>query len=362
MNPSYNLYNDRQLIERQQTYVLERKLVTIHSEDRDVNNWPLASHFEVTLPQQLTNVQSIRLIECNFPANNYTFTTRFQNTKMTFEVLSTQFTITIDEGFYTPNQLANELTNRMNQAVEDFLGAPYSNFVVVYYDVSQKFWFGNKTSSFRLLFDKIEDYATGIPYPEQCLVLPPNTLFYGRNTKWGLPYYLGFEKEIYISDGPNADPLNFEYKQVSDPDYNWLPVGGFDVVAPNRIAILGETCFYMELDKYNDMDELRPYPRLTNSAINNSYNGMIDAAFAKIPILGIPNSQFFDSRNGLLQNMSQFFPPLERLTKVKVKFRYHDGTLVDFSNTDFSFTLEFDCYRDEMARDLSLRIPAQYRM
>ena len=117
----------------------------------------------------------------------------------------------------------------------------------------------------------------------------------------------------------------------------------------------------MELDKCNQADELKPYPLNTNGTFNNSYNGIINSFFAKIPILGCPNTQYFDSRNGLIQNLTTFFPPLERLSKIKVKFRYHDGTLVDFSN-DFSFTLAFDCYRDEMARTLLLRTPSQYRL
>ncbi len=362
MNSSFNLHNDRQLINRQQTYVLERKLVTIHSEDRDVANWPSSSLFEITLPQQLTNVQSIRLIECNFPANNYTFTIKNQNTKLSFDISGTIYTITIDEGFYTPFQLANELTNKMNKVVSQALSINYTSFSVIYYEVSQKIYFGNKIQAFTLLFDKIEDYSTNTPYPLLCSVLPPNTLSYCRTTKWGLPYYIGYNKEIYTSIGPISSQFDYEYKESIDPTYQWLPAGSYYVTAPNRISILGETCFYMDIDKYNDMDELRPYPRATNSTVNNTYNGMIDSAFAKIPILGIPISQYFDSRNGLLQNMSQFFPPLERLGKIKFKLRYHDGTLVDFSNSDFSFTLEFDCYRDEMARDLSLRIPGQYRM
>ena len=50
------------------------------------------------------------------------------------------------------------------------------------------------------------------------------------------------------------------------------------------------------------------------------------------------------------------------ISKLKFKFRYHNGNLVNFSNNDFSFTLQFDCYRDEIARELKLRVPAQYRM
>lgn len=358
-----NVYTEHPLISREQTYVLERKLVTIHSEDRDVCAWPHSSYFEITLPQQLTNVQSIRLIESNFPSVNNVFTNSNQNTKLTFTLFSGNpgiYTITIDEGFYSPNQLANELTNKMNQAVS----STYNEFVVIYHEVNQKIWFGNKTDQFQLNFDVKETYydpSTTANTYENCRVLPPNELSTCMNTRWGLPYYVGFNKSNYDSVVA-ANGLNYEYKRAIDPDYNWLPAGGFYVIAPNVVCIFGDTVFYMDLFNYNDLDELMPYPRRTNATNNNSYGGRVDAAFAKIPILGIPVCQYFDSRNSMLQNMSQFFPPLERLSKVKIRLRYHDGRLADFSNCDFNFTLEFDCYRDEMARDLRLRIPAQYRM
>ena len=237
----------------------------------------------------------------------------------------------------------------------------YTEFVVIYHEVNQKIWIGNKTDYFILDFDIKETYYDTANAYENCKVLPPNELSVCMNTKWGLPYYIGFNKSGYRSIQTNV-PLNYEYKQIIDPEYNWLPAGGFYATAPNVINIFGETVFYMDLFNYNDMDELTPYPRKTNASVNNSYGGRVDSAFAKIPILGIPVCQYFDSRNSSLQNMSQFFPPLERVSKVKIKLRYHDGRLVDFSNCDFSFTLEFDCYRDEMARDLKLLIPAQYRM
>ena len=361
-----NAYTEHPLISREQTYVLERKLVTIHSEDRDVCGWPHSSYFEITLPQQLTNVQSIRLIESNFPSVNNVFTNSNQNTKLTFTLTSGSYvgtyTIIIDEGFYSPFQLANELTNKMNQAVS--ISPLYTEFVVIYNEVNQKIWFGNNIDPFELNFDVKESYydtSTTANQYENCRVLPPNELSNCMNTKWGLPYYIGFNRESYVSTIA-ANGLNFEYKKLTDSDYNWLAPNGYYVTAPNVVSIFGETVFYMDLFNYNDMDELMPYPRRTNATNNNSYGGRVDAAFAKIPILGIPVSQYFDSRNSMLQNMSQFFPPLERVSKVKIRLRYHDGRLVDFSNCDFNFTLEFDCYRDEMARDLRLRIPAQYRM
>ena len=82
--PQYNVNNEHQLIRRQNTYVLDRKLVTIHTEDRDINNWPNANYFEVELPESLTNVQSMRLVEIQLPANQYVFSNNQQNTKMNF--------------------------------------------------------------------------------------------------------------------------------------------------------------------------------------------------------------------------------------------------------------------------------------
>jgi hypothetical protein len=371
----FNAQSDHPLIARQQTYMLDRKLVSISSEDRDQCHWKNRAQFEITLPQQLLNVETIRLVECNFPSNNYTFKNNYFNTKFLFSipsVTSNYIIVTINEGFYTSRQLAYELTNKLNFYTSQY-SAGYDKFVVVYNEVTQKLQFGNKVDPFSLNFDAVIDYerlCSQINQNQggsQYWVSQKNaTTPLCQNGKWGLPCYLGFEKQEYssnITTNTQTDPSfnNLTYLNIGDPNYYWLGASGYYINAPNKINIVGETNFYMELDKCNQADELRPYPHNTNGLINNTYNGIVNSFFAKIPILGFPNTQYFDSRNGLIQNLTTFFPPLERLSKVKVKFRYHDGTLVDFSD-EFSFTLAFDCYRDEMARTLSLRTPAQYKL
>ena len=77
--PQYNVNNEHQLIRRQNTYVVDRKLVTIHSEDRDIKKWTNANHFEIDLPETLTNVQSMRLVEIELPANQYVFSKATRN-------------------------------------------------------------------------------------------------------------------------------------------------------------------------------------------------------------------------------------------------------------------------------------------
>ena len=84
----FNVSNSRPLIPRQQTYVLDRKLVTIHSDDRDIKKWPFSNHFEVELPQIMENVESMRLVECNLPINDEMFKNDYQNTKISFTPVS----------------------------------------------------------------------------------------------------------------------------------------------------------------------------------------------------------------------------------------------------------------------------------
>ena len=124
-----NTRSNHQLIQREQTYVLDRKLVTIHSNDRDVSKWPFSNNFEITLPEAITNIDSMRLSEIKLPSNYYTFSNDLQNTKMAFSLTSVnsgwsapfqnalqnavttsyRFFVEIEQ-FYTPDQLANELT------------------------------------------------------------------------------------------------------------------------------------------------------------------------------------------------------------------------------------------------------------
>ena len=77
---NYSLGAGKPLISREQNYVLDRKLLTIHSEDRDITKWPNANEFEIVLPQQLLNIQSMRLVEIEVPSKLYVFSNLYQNT------------------------------------------------------------------------------------------------------------------------------------------------------------------------------------------------------------------------------------------------------------------------------------------
>lgn len=355
---NFNLNNNQPLIRNQQNYYLDRKLITIHTEDRDSNKWPNENNFEITLPEPVTNIQSMRIIEGTFPSNYYTFSEQNQNTKFELYInngfVDKNIISTIQDGFYTPEQLAQEIEHDVSrQLFTIFNPRPIPEFKVFYDVVGQQYYFGVYHDS---RHDLNINFNTKMSYDLSC----GNTKeVWEQNTKWGLGYNLGFDNLSYTSN-KKANVI-FDYLDVSHEYFNGFPhgsdVNSSYIKAPYTAKLNGEQCFYVEIEKYNECDELKPYSSLTNSLYNNDYNGNVKAAFAKVPIVSTPNSEFRVSENDLLQNFSQFNPPLERITKLKFKFRYHDGRLVDFKKHEFNFTMELNSLRPEISQTYNVRTP-----
>lgn len=337
------LGNSKPLINREQNYVLDRKLLTVHSEDRDITKWPNSNTFEIMLPEQLLNVQSMRLVQATLPATFFTFMNDYQNTKFQFTVAGVSHNITIQDGFYTPAQLALELTNKMNQAV--------TGFTVFFDEVKKTFWFGHTGTAFTLNFDQQMTYV----FSGNC----EQPIVWNNHSKWGLPYYLGFQKQSIQSTSTPANIVadNIVPNNINLPDTSVNTINNF-IQAPLSFTLNGETCLYLEVDKYNYYDELYPYNESGKQMFNNNaYAGKVNSAFAKIPIRPY-NDNSYDSRTIFLVNMVQYDPPIERIARLKFRFRFHDGRLVDFQNFPFDFTVEFNSLRNEIEKKYTVRIPA----
>jgi len=340
----FSLGNSKPIINREQNYVLDRKLVTVHSEDRDITKWPNANTFEIMLPEALLNVQSMRIIQATIPGNFATFSNDYQNTQLPFSIDNQDYIITIQDGYYTPSQMVIELTNKMNEAV----GADIS-FNVFYDEVGQKLWFGHTDLSFNL------NFCNQVMYDFSNCDQP---IVWNNYARWGLPYYLGFNKECYTSARDIS--LAFDYLCPNNNIVTNSNEIKYYVEAPLSFNLTGDTCMYMEIDKYNSYDELYPYNQSSRQTFdNNAYSGRVNSAFAKIPIR-FHNENSYDSRTLFLQNIVQYDPPIERIARLKFKFRFHDGRLVNFQNYPFDFTLEVNSLRNEIAKSYSIRIPATY--
>lgn len=512
---NFVLQTSHPLIQREQTFVLDRKLISVHSVDRDYQKWPNSNHFGIDLGEAFHNVQSMRLINFSVPSNNYTFSTAYQNTKMSFtyqhnylismvnwgtivqawnmltgtnsntfnsildalwgawsgtghpnkpgelklqvQILGSGFqdvtlnttnqpvptgwtgiariqwnttkSITIPEGSYSPTNLASTIQTLMNEEIfnsssgtgfnylpgptaQTINGAATANLLVdaanssstwfqatpvgispfvVYYDsVTNRILFGVTTGSFTLRF------STQEIYDPTCDV---NKAIFHQYTKWGLPSYLGFDKKVYDSSNVEIDNSNpFTLAQGGlylpfEASTPWLvPSGNFltwdgsgntsapttwnggevarfipedqvsFVSAEYNLDINGEDAIYMEIDRYNSIDEIYPYSERTGHLYNNDLGHRVNGSFAKIPLTHVPFGQEMGSRNNFVLNVFHSDPPIQRIDRLKFTFRFHDGRLVDFKNLPFSFTLEFNMLKDEQTRGKHVRVPPLYNL
>ena len=400
----FNTSTTHPLIPNSQEYMLYKKYVSIHSEDRDIIRHPLSTEFEIELPEDYCNVQTVKLSTWTFPSNYSTFSKIQDNLSMTFRIVNAynpgdhgladplqdaifeilyanrliDYYVTIDEGFYNPLQMATELTNRFNDAVssrisealktvpkyvelnlyDQFKDVGYTQFIVIYNSVAQKLFFGNKSSEFLLTNDSEIFYKLTILRAD-CY----KKNIYPEFSNWGLPAYLGFTRCPAPSFSPNIGEYpRFFFGEVNPGDNGfWLlpdsSLPGAKVyyaVAPLKINLMGPSHFYMEIAGMNCMDETMPYSLSKFTTHTNETNGIVNSAFAKIAIPTTPISQWFD--NGIDSYML-YNPPAERIRKLKIKLRYHNGAPVYFGGFDYSFTLEFTLLVPQSERKYKLFVP-----
>jgi len=396
---TYNVNQNHPLIPNSQEYIYVDKFVSIHSEDRDLAKFPNASEFEIEMPEDLLNVAAIKLIQWTFPANYSTFSANNNNIYFTFTITnpynpgennvndpflqnifealwltqSTPYTFTIEEGFYNPIQMATELTNQFNYVVTQRIiqyftqqgwtdslsqftsSGGYQNFVIVYNNVSLKLWFGNRSDGFTLLNETANVLTNSSP--SFCTIISslPDSSQYGLPGFLGLPRYntesISSNNLVLSPAAPTTTPYDgiqvprFFYGDVNPGDNGYwllpLDLSGcqvFWVEATYKINLMGEAFIYMELSGQNCIDETQPYNVSSFTLTTNQTNGIANSAFAKLPVPTTPLSQWFDRES---IPYKWYLPPAERMRKLKIKLRYHNGRLVDFGVFNFSFMLQF---------------------
>jgi hypothetical protein len=414
---SNNIFNNHPLIKNSNQYFFEKKYISIHSEDRDYTKYPNSAEFEILLPQDYLNIASARLYSWSFPANYNVFSVSTYNVTMTFKFnnlynpgehsvsdpllegifaalynnIDQDYVVIIEPGFYNPDQMVTELTNKFNEVVtvtiNKFLDANsdtyptafnlfkvYDRFNIVYNSVSQKIWFGNTADQFILTNDSQVYYQKQI-VDVNCIrrnMLP-------EYTNWGLPAYLGFTRcptysynvshyldlanqNKTIIENVSTEELvpRFYYGSATtgnnDNGYWLLPSAPGATVyflqAPSKISFMGPAYIYMEVDGMNCIDESSPWNLSSYTIHNNQTNGIVNSSFAKIPVPTTPISQWFDNDMGPYKYWN---PPAERLSKFKFKFRYHNGQLVEFGQFEFSFMIELNLLKPQQERSYSIR-------
>jgi hypothetical protein len=110
---------------------------------------------------------------------------------------------------------------------------------------------------------------------------------------------------------------------------------------------MGPAYIYMEIAGLNNIDETSPFNVSTFTKETNETNGIVNAAFAKISIPTTPLSQWFDRES---VPYKYFTPPADRIRRLSIKIRFHNGKLADFSTFPYSFMLEFGILQPQILR------------
>lgn len=411
-NQVYNTNTSHPLIPNSQEYIFYKKFVSIHSEDRDILKYPSSSEFEIELPEDYLNVSALKLVQWTFPANYNTFSNVNNNTILTFRIdtpynpaafdvedvysfrifealfnSNKSYFFIIEEGFYNPAQMAIELTNKFNYVLTEriteyfkkqsidqpdqgwdvtllrFLeNGGYDRFIVVYNNVSLKLWFGNRADSFTIFSELSE--IVNILDDDICSAFRQRLPDFST---YGLPGYIGLsrndQKSVSSLDSlkanygtlPNGQNVpRFYYGDVTPGDNGYwlvpLDLSGCQanwIESTWKLNIMGEAFMYMEIAGQNCIDETKPYALSNFTMQTNQTNGVVDSAFAKLPIPTTPLSQWFD-RDSMPYKL--YYPPAERMRKLKFKIRYHNGQQANFGVFNFSFMLEFTLQSHQILR------------
>jgi hypothetical protein len=310
------------------------RMITIHTEDRDLLKYPFENAFEVVLPTVLKNVLSVELVDIALPAFFYNVSDYLQNTKLWFSVpdyFAEPVEIAVHSGCYTPADLCAALATQLNAATTRRLYAlgvyvspltEYSHFSVTYSAIERKFTFRTVQDGFVLWFDKESVYEQPQHHVNCWKML--------RN--WGLGYTLGFYKHAYeavIAMPPTGASLNI------NPDDISLGLA----ITSAKIAELdvGRT-IYMEVDAFNWIDEIAPFSIATTDFYNGDFNGSVNSAFAKLALSTVSGCYV------PVKKFKRVLPhAVEKVGRLKIKFRYHNGIPVDFKHQAFDFSLKFEC-------------------
>jgi hypothetical protein len=332
-------------------YSIDSKILFIDSNDRDIAKWPNSSEFEITCPQVYTNVQSLNLLNIVLPNAIYNISDYLQNNKLAIDISGIgEYIITLEDGYYDANSLQASLQNKINYSTNH----TDADFVVAYNQVNRKFYFGHTNNHihirpngniiihnspnagfFQLKFDKQLDFSSS------CVT---NINVYSQHSNWGLGYILGFDKKTYSSRSiDNSNNLRFDY--LSTP---WIDTSSASIISsPYQQTLDANENIYVELEKYNKCDELKPY---LSYNYNNPNSGIVNSAFAKIPLHAAnsgTNTALLDHE--ISSCVSYFKPPIEKIAKLKIKIRYHNNMLVNLQNANLSLSLIINQVSKEFA-------------
>lgn len=279
-----------------------KHILSVDSRDRDYNNYPFSNKYKIKLPVEYKNVVTVKLKGIELPMSYYVFSAAYENTTIRVCIYNSAGTsIESSANITIPDGNYNILL------LEDTLKALLETSFPIYI-----FTVTIDPISLQLLISNNVGRQLGI-----------DTTVYAKNTStgWGLGYYLGFNKNVlYKSD---------------------------NIRSPNMVLLNPYNYMLLDLNsEFNLLDETGDKHKST---------------FAKIPLNTNKFDYIFKEEQCCAYNEALFNPPLGRLDRLEVTWKFHDGNLVQFNNMEHSFTLQIECIsRPEWNAYRILDVPQSY--
>lgn len=252
-------------------------VLTIDSRDRDYDLYSDPASYRIMLPKKYRRVLGAKLLSAEIPCTFYVFSTAKGNTTLPLTMHGGSLVnVVLPDANYDPNTFCVVLESKLEEAT----GIVWT---VLIDSTTMKITLKNAYST---------NFAIG-PWTSD------------KASEWGLGFYMGFEKELaYTStNGSLTGPMPVQLNPV-----NYL---------------------LLDIEELNGIDE---------AGLHGTTVGW--GSFAKIPVqVNSFDYAYLDSSKGC-SPLVRYHPEVATLDRMRVRLRFHDGTLVDFRGVEHSFTLE----------------------
>ena len=256
-----------------------------------------------------------------------------------------------------------ENNNYTNLISEFNTNGQYTEFVITYNAVKFNIWAGNKSSGFILTNStQVLENRNAIQKTD-CGDVGSYTL--PDYSNYGLPKNLGFQQlDQSSTDVEDLNLIRF-FHNTGDAQYWLTPNTDLSgclcsyIEGTYKTKFFIDNVFYMEVNGYNSIDETSPYNLSKFTIQTNQTNGSVNSAFFQFnlnnyqPLNYVTN--YYNDNNTTYFPTKYFNPHQERIRKLFIKIRWHDGSLVDFGNFNWSVLFEFCTLVPEIKTSLTTK-------
>jgi hypothetical protein len=268
--------------------MIRKYTVLIDSRDREYETYPDPGEYRIKLPREYKNVASARLLTLEMPSSYYVFSAATENVTMRIAVYNSAGTsieaeesVSIPDGNYTSDTIVKALKTALTGA-----------FVAL----GITFQIQMDPTTLKISISTVEGRLLRLDGAYGASDAP---------TQWGLAYYLGFDKSVYEAA---------------------------TLTSPRLVSLNPYTYILLDIEELNAVEEMGLYGDGTTGR----------GAFAKIPC-AVNSFRYVSIDNSSSTTDVPLFPPLGKLHHLRIKFRFHDGHVVDFKDVEHSFSLEISC-------------------